>query len=102
MNGFNTLAAIAQGGAQIISQGLGRFIPEPRNGVAAPFKSMLSSVATSVAGGTVFPGVEAGYTDLLNQQMEMQQQMQLVSLYSNIEKSRHETQMAAVRNIRAG
>ena len=102
MNGFNTVAAIAQGGAQIISKGLGRFIPEPQNGVTAPFKAMLSSVANSVSGGTVFPGVDGDYTNLLNTQIEMQQQMQLVSLYSNIEKSRHETQMAAVRNIRAG
>lgn len=102
MNGFNTVAAIAQGGAQIVSQGLGRFIPEPKNGVAAPFKAMLSSVATSVSGSTVFPGVDTQYADLLNKQMEMQQQMQLVSMFSNIEKSRHETQMAAVRNIRAG
>jgi hypothetical protein len=50
----------------------------------------------------VFPGVQGEYAELLNKQIEMQQQMQLVSMFSNIEKSRHETQMAAVRNIRGG
>lgn len=102
MNGINTMTAIVQGGAQIVSQGLGRFIPEPKNGVAAPFKSVLSSVANSLSGSTVFPGVDSQYAELLNKQIEMQQQMQLVSMFSNIEKSRHETQMAAVRNIRTG
>ena len=102
MNGIDTIAAVVQGGAQIVSQGLGRFIPEPASSVVAPFKAMLSSVATSLSGGSVFPGVDTQYSDLLNKQLEMQQQMQLVSMFSNIEKSRHETQMAAVRNIRAG
>lgn len=102
MNGFNTIAAIAQGGAQIISQGLGRFIPEPQSTLTAPFKAVLGSVASSLSGGSVFPGVQSEYADLLNKQIEMQQQMQMVSMFSNIEKSRHETQMAAVRNIRAG
>ncbi len=102
MNGINTVAAIVQGGAQIISHGLGRFIPEPKNGAAAPFKAALSAVANSVSGATVFPGVDSQYAELLNKQMEVQQQMQLVSMFSNIEKSRHETQMAAVRNIRTG
>jgi hypothetical protein len=47
-------------------------------------------------------GVEPIYQDLLDKQIEIQLQMQLVTLESNIEKSRHETQMAAIRNIRAG
>lgn len=102
MNGFNTVTAIAQGGAQIISNGLGRFIPEPQSALVAPFKAVLGTVASSFSGGSVFPGVQSEYADLLNKQIEMQQQMQLVSMFSNIEKSRHETQMAAVRNIRAG
>jgi hypothetical protein len=101
MNAMDVTGAVLQGGAQIISQGLGRFIPEPANGVA-PFKALLSSVANSLSGSTVFPGVQGEYAELLNKQIEMQQQMQLVSMFSNIEKSRHETQMAAVRNIRGG
>jgi hypothetical protein len=47
-------------------------------------------------------GIEGQYLVLLQEQMRQQQQMQLVSLHSNIEKSKHETQMAAIRNVRAG
>ena len=50
----------------------------------------------------VATGIMPEYMALINAQLEAQRQMQLVSLYSNIEKSKHETQMAAVRNIRAG
>lgn len=102
MSTVSTVGAVAQAGAQIVSGGLGRFIPEPRNSLGLSFKSVLGTVASVASGAAVFPGVDGEYTTLLTQQLEVQKQMQLVTLYSNVEKSRHETQMAAVRNIRAG
>lgn len=102
MDAINTIAAVAQSGARIVSEGLGRFIPEPANRLGLNFKAVVGTMASSLSGAAVFPGVESGYAEMLNQQMQVQQQMQLVSMYSNIEKSKHETQMSAVRNIRVG
>lgn len=68
------------------------------------FGQFLERIMGKVTGITEFTaaGIDPTYGSLLNQQVEMQKQMQLVSLYSNILKSEHETQMAAVRNIRVG
>src|SRR4051812_47397887 len=81
-----------------------RFAPEPLTRTGVSFGSVLKGVGqalfgtSSVLGGSIDPM----YMDLINKQIETQQQMQLVSFESNIEKSKHETQMAAVRNIRVG
>lgn len=71
---------------------------------SSSFGSMIQSVLGNVLGKTVgaSTGIDPQYSALLEKQLEMQEQMQLVSLYSNIIKSQHETQMAAVRNIRVG
>jgi len=90
-------------GAYIETGALGRFIPEPRSRAGQIFRSVLNGVSSMfgrAAGGIA--GIDPGYQELLNRQIEAQQQMQLVSLESNIEKSKHETQMAAIRNIRVG
>lgn len=79
---------------------LQRFQPEPRSRLSIDFGSVLSGVVS--AAGATFAGIDPGYVALLNRQIETQQQMQLVSMESNIEKSRHETQMAAIRNVRVG
>jgi len=81
-----------------------RFIPQPKTSSAFNFQSLLSGVA-NIASSSL--GISSGslsleYQDLLQQQLETQRQMFLMSLYSNLEKSKHETQMAAVRNIRVG
>lgn len=41
-------------------------------------------------------------TNLLNQQIQIQQLMQTVSMASNIARSQHETEMAPIRNMRVG
>ena len=85
--------------------GMVRVPPEPKSRLAFDFSSILSSVgaiAGSAMGISNGGGIQPQYMSLLNKQMEMQEQMQLVSLTSNVEKSRHESRMAAVRNIRAG
>lgn len=84
--------------------GLGRFSPEPVSRNGGSFNAVLRGLdaAVSGAGSVVGGGMDPQYAALLAAQIETQQQMQLVSFESNIEKSKHETQMAAVRNIRVG
>lgn len=92
----------AIGGTFVETSGLGRFIPEPRSSTAVNFRGVLAGAASLLRSGVgAVTGVEPIYQDLLDKQIEMQLQMQLVTLESNIEKSRHETQMAAIRNVRA-
>lgn len=90
-------------GASIASGGIGTFIPEPKTSSGVTFggvlKGVVSAVSSAIPGAA---GIDGGSLELINKQIEVQQQMQLVSLVSNVEKSKHETQMAAVRNIRAG
>lgn len=83
---------------------LTRFIPQPGNTSGTTFRSIVSSLGR-VASGAVEAaagGLDLEYQALLQEQLEVQRQMFLMSLYSNLEKSRHETEMAAVRNIRVG
>ena len=42
------------------------------------------------------------FTGLLQQQIEIQRVMQIVSMASNVERSKHETEMAPIRNMRVG
>ena len=86
-----------------------RFAPEPSSNLGSTFSRVLStagSVASQLVGGIGGIGpvtdLPSGYSELLNEQIRVQMEMQLLSFHSNIEKSKHETSMAAVRNIRAG
>jgi len=94
-----------------ISHGLGRagsFIPEPANRRGNSFvSSLLQTTAQAVGGMTGMAGLGVGgidsqYAALLEQQMQNQMQMQLVSMVSNTEKAKHETHMAPVRNLKVG
>ena len=80
-----------------------RIPPEPRSRVGVNFGSILSNVGAMVGStlGAASGGIQPQYMELINKQLEMQEQMQLVSLHSNIIRSQHESQMAAIRNIRA-
>ena len=77
-----------------------RFQPEPKSNLGLNFGTVLNSVVG--AASSTLSGVDPGYVALMNKQIETQQQMQLVTMESNVEKSKHETQMAAIRNIRVG
>ncbi len=74
-------------------------IPEPKNSNGSTFNNVLSA-ASGIASSVI--GIDPQYQQLLQTQMHMQEQMQQVSLVSNIERSRHESKMAAVRNVRTG
>lgn len=78
---------------------LSRIMPEPKSNYS--FSNILTNIKDSILGtGSSVVGIDSQYADLISKQMEMQEQMMLVSMVSNIEKTTHETKMAAVRNIR--
>lgn len=83
-----------------------QYLPGPTGQSLGFFGNILSSVkglTTDAAGVPTSMGSNfdfGSYAELLTLQIEVQQQMAAVSMVSNIEKSKHETKMAAVRNIR--
>ncbi len=92
------------GGVTAGARALARLLPEPKSRVAKTFGSVLSGLGSAIgAGASALTGgaIQSDYAELINKQIEVQQQMMLVSFVSNMEKSKHETEMAAVRNIRA-
>lgn len=93
-----------------------RYLPEPavagtgvfqdmvdvaKGAVGAAFSSALPLLTLDgIRGGT---GASSGdFSELISLQIEAQQEMQVTSLVSNIEKSKHESKMSAIRNIRVG
>lgn len=82
-----------------------RFPPEPRNSLSSWAGSALSTVGgavSSLSGAVTGFGDVSDITNLLNQQIYVQQIMQTVSMASNIARSQHETEMAPIRNMRVG
>lgn len=90
-------------GASLSIGALARFIPEPRSRLTETFNSFLQGGASLVgkAAGAVMD-LSPDYKAMLEKQMYVQQQMQVLSMESNVEKSKHETSMAVVRNLRVG
>ncbi len=86
---------ILQGMAQT-AQGIAQYLPEP----VAQGVDFAASLARAVSDTTTID-VSPAYQDLIDKQIETQMELQQVSFISNIERSEHETRMAAVRNIRA-
>lgn len=83
------------------------YLPEPAtNGIGA-FKDLWQT-ALNVGGailgtalnGSVSQVLNGSGSDLIATQVEMQKEMQVTSMVSNIEKSKHESKMSAIRNIR--
>lgn len=74
--------------------------PEPRNNNSNFSFSDVMGTVSGIAGSMI--GIDPQYQNLLMTQMQMQQQMQQVSLVSNIQRSEHESKMAAIRNVRTG
>jgi len=90
-------------GAHLDGSSLARFIPEPKTSAALSFGGVFKSLASTVTGAAGnLAGISPEYADLINKQIEVQTQMQLVSMQSNLAKSKHETEMAPIRNIRVG
>jgi hypothetical protein len=100
------LASDGSLGVSVGDSPLMRSAPEPRSSLGTwgqAAGSVLASTATTLTG--VGSGLFSGGTDitsLLNKQIEIQQVMQVVSMASNVERSKHETEMAPIRNMRVG
>lgn len=82
-------------------------IPNLGLAIATPYGRLGKILRTtgnvlSNIGQSNLSGVDSQYSEIIKQQMEMQRQMLLVSMHSNLERTKHEIQMAPVRNIRAG
>jgi len=81
-----------------------RVAPEPTNSFGALARDV-ATTGLSIA-RAVIPGGDAiasqDLTGLLAMQIQIQQEMQTVSMISNVERSRHETEMAPIRNMRVG
>lgn len=99
---MSSISKLASAGAIISGGALGRFIPEPKNKAGSGFGGVLKSLSGLASGALGAAGIPTEYNDLISKQIEIQNQMQMVSLQSNLEKSKHETEMAAIRNIRVG
>lgn len=86
--------------ASIASDAGYRFVPAPKTG--STFDGILNIIGGVANAMVQNAGIGGDYQGLIAMQLEAQRQMMLVSMVSNVEKSKHETQMAPVRNIRVG
>ena len=83
-----------------VSDGVAGYYPEPSTTGTSMFQDLMTvagSVAGEIGGGSLELGSFAG---LIEAQIQAQMELQTVSLVSNLERSKHETKMAAIRNIR--
>lgn len=72
-----------------------RFMPEPLT-AGVDFLQSLARAGLGVGGLGDNP------QSIIDQQIELQQEMLQITLVSNLERTKHETRMAPVRNIRLG
>ena len=79
---------------------LARALPEPRNSLAQWGEAVVDTGMDAV--GSMLGSSSADLTQLLNMQVQIQREMQLVSMVSNLYKSQHEIEMAPIRNMRVG
>lgn len=80
-----------------LGQATARFLPEP---VASGVSFASSMLPSSSASQTV--DISPNYQALIEKQIQIQLEQQQVSFTSNIERSQHESRMAAVRNLKLG
>ncbi len=71
---------------------------EPASGFGI-FQNVLSGIAGVAS--TAVPGELGEFSTLMQAQLEAQKEMQVVNFFSNTEKSKHETFMAPIRNIKS-
>lgn len=79
-----------------------QYLPEPN--ISGSLSNIVQSF-TRVAAETIgnVPGMVSGdFGALISKQIEAQKELQATTMVSNIERSRHETKMSAIRNIRVG
>ena len=62
----------------------------------------VGSTALDVTSSSYLDELSGSNAELIAAQVEIQKEMQITSMISNIEKSKHETKMTPIRNIRVG
>ena len=88
-----------------ISAAAARYLPEPAVHGVGMFRDVMSGLLRAgeeALGGDFTVSIDPKYEALIREQMRVQEQMQNTSMISNIEKSKHESKMSAIRNIRVG
>ena len=107
MSSLHAIRSASDGsiGVSVGESPLMRAAPEPRNSLGSWVTTAGSAVTSPASaltglGASVIDG--ASITNLLNQQIQIQQIMQTVSMASNVARSQHETEMAPIRNMRVG
>ncbi|MCB0317391.1 MAG: hypothetical protein KDD56_01445 [Bdellovibrionales bacterium] len=75
-------------------------VPEPESSISNTFGDVLRSAASVASTATGIGGVGAEIYTLLDQQIEVQREMQTITMLSNIERSKHEMKMGPIRNMR--
>lgn len=82
--------------------------PEPSYTDTSMFRDFMSTVGRAVGtllggkeiGGVSLDNIPAFGEDLLAAQIQAQIEMQQITMISNVERSKHESKMAAIRNMR--
>lgn len=100
-NGILNPVTLPQGGADAVPPSY--YLPEPSStgvGVFADVVGAVQSIAGGVGGVSLNP--TGSFAGLIQAQIQAQMEMQTTSMVSNIERSKHETKMTPVRNIRLG
>lgn len=92
-----TLSTTISAGVEAVRAGAQtatRFMPEP----VARGVDFVASLGRARSLST--EGMSSDTADLINRQIELQKEMLQVTMFSNLERTRHETRMAPARNIR--
>ena len=90
-----------------VSTGTQQYLPEPATDGYGVFReamglaSDIGEVALGAVGAASGASIGGDFQSLLNLQMQAFEEMQMLTMVSNIERSKHDTKMAAIRNIRA-
>ena len=83
------------------------YLPEPSLQVGGLFRDALKVAANSVSGGGVVGSLSevingSSFEELIDKQIQVQLELQATSMVSNVERAKHESRMAAIRNVRIG
>jgi hypothetical protein len=95
-NSGSSLASTALSAVSTVAQTTARFLPQPVSAGVNFAASLLPNSNTQTV------DISSNYQALIEKQIQIQLEQQQVTFTSNIEKSQHESRMAAVRNIRLG
>jgi hypothetical protein len=91
----------------VVSPGSSQLLypPEPGNSAGTWLRAAGTAISTVGSGvadlvkGVVEPNQ---FESLLGLQMQLQREMQVYSMWTNISRTKHETDMTAIRNMRLG